>query len=45
MLELDSIKYFGTPKPFSDFDEKKCKETYKMYETVIKDSKVNNEKK
>ena len=45
MLELDSIKYFGSPKPFSNFDEKKCKETYKMYETVIKDSKVYNEKK
>ena len=29
---------------FSDFDENKCKETYKMYETVIKDSKVFNEK-
>ena len=42
---ISSIKYFGTGKPFSDFDEKKCKETYKMYETVIKNSKVNNEKK
>jgi len=41
---INSIKYFGTPEPFSNFDENKCKETYKMYETVIKDSKVNNEK-
>jgi len=37
---INSIKYFGTPKPFSDFDETKLKETYKMYETVIKDTKV-----
>ena len=42
---INSIKYFGTPKPFSDFDETKLKETYKMYETVIKDTKVFNEKK
>ena len=42
---INSIRYFGTPKPFSDFDEIKCKETYKMYETVIKDQKVNNQKK
>ena len=41
---ISSIKYFGTPKPFESFDEIKCKETYKMYETVIKESKVNNEK-
>ncbi len=41
---INSIKYFGTPEPFSNFDENKCKETYKMYETVIKESKVNNEK-
>ena len=34
----------GTPKPFSDFDKNKIEETYNMYETVIKDSKVNNEK-
>jgi len=42
---INSIRYFGAGKPFSDFDENKCKETYKMYETVIKDSKVFNEKK
>ena len=42
---INSIKYFGTPKPFSDFDETKLNETYKMYETVIKDTKVFNEKK
>jgi len=42
---INSIRYFGTPKPFSDFDEKKCKEVYGMYETVIKEPKVNNEKK
>ena len=42
---ISSIRYFGAGKPFSDFDENKCKETYKMYETVIKDSKVFNEKK
>ena len=41
---IDSIRYFGTPKPFSDFDKNKIEETYNMYETVIKDSKVNNEK-
>ena len=45
MLELSSIKYFGSPEPFSDFDEKKCKETYDMYETVTRDSKVYNVKK
>ena len=42
---INSIRYFGTPKPFESFDEIKCKETYKMYETVIKDPKVFNEKK
>ena len=42
---INSIKYFGTPKPFSNFDKDKIKETYEMYETVIKDSKVFNEKK
>ena len=42
---ISSIRYFGAGKPFSDFDENKCKETYKMYENVIKDSKVFNEKK
>jgi hypothetical protein len=42
---INSIRYFGTPKPFENFDENKIKETYKMYETVIKESKVNNEKK
>jgi len=42
---ISSIRYFGAGKPFSDFDENNCKETYKMYETVIKDSKVFNEKK
>ena len=42
---INSIRYFGTPKPFESFDENKIKETYKMYETVIKESKVNNEKK
>ena len=42
---ISSIRYFGAGKPFSDFDESKCKETYKMYQTVIKNSKVNNEKK
>ena len=41
---INSIKYFGSPKPFSNFDENKIKETYKMYETVIKDSKVSNQK-
>ena len=41
---INSIRYFGTPKPFSDFDEKKCKEVYGMYETVIKEPKVKNEK-
>ena len=41
---INSIRYFGTPKPFSDFDENKCKEVYGMYETVIKESKVKNEK-
>ncbi len=42
---INSIRYFGTPKPFSDFDKNKIKETYEMYQTVIKDSKVYNEKK
>ena len=42
---INSIRYFGTPKPFSNFDENKIKETYEMYQTVIKDSKVYNEKK
>jgi hypothetical protein len=41
---ISSIKYFGTPKPFENFDENKIKETYKMYETVIKDPKVFNQK-
>jgi len=43
-VRIDSIRYFGTPKPFENFDEKKIKETYKMYEAVIKNSKVFNEK-
>jgi len=42
---INSIRYFGTPKPFSNFDENKIKETYDMYETVIKESKVYNVKK
>ena len=42
---ISSIRYFGTPKPFSDFDEKKCKEVYGMYETVIKEPKVDEGKK
>ena len=42
---INSIKYFGSPEPFSNFDEKKCKETYDMYETVTRDSKVYNVKK
>ena len=41
---ISSIRYFGTPEPFSDFDENKCKEVYRMYETVIKEPKVKNEK-
>ena len=41
---INSIRYFGTPKPFESFDENKIKETYKMYETVIKESKVFNQK-
>lgn len=41
---IDSIKYFGTPKPFENFDETKIKETYNMYETVIKNSKVFTER-
>ena len=41
---INSIRYFGTPKPFENFDENKIKETYKMYETVIKDPKVFNQK-
>jgi len=41
---INSIKYFGTPRPFENFDESKTKETYKMYETVIKNSKVSNQK-
>ena len=41
---ITSIRYFGTPKPFSDFDENKCKEVYGMYETVIKEPKVDEEK-
>jgi len=40
---ITSIRYFGS-SPFESFDENKCKETYKMYETVIKEPKVNNEK-
>ena len=42
---IDSIRYFGSPEPFSNFDKNKIEETYKMYETVIKDSKVYNVKK
>ena len=42
---ISSIRYFGTPKPFSDFDENKCKEVYGMYETVIKEPKVDEGKK
>jgi len=42
---INSIRYFGTPKPFESFDENKIKETYKMYETVIKEPKVFNQKK
>ena len=41
---INSIRYFGTPKPFENFDENKIKETYKMYETVVKESKVSNKK-
>ena len=41
---INSIRYFGTPKPFESFDKNKIKETYKMYETVIKESKVSNQK-
>ena len=41
---INSIRYFGTPKPFESFDKNKIKETYKMYETVIKESKVFNQK-
>ncbi len=41
---INSIKYFGTPRPFENFDESKIRETYKMYETVIKNSKVSNQK-
>jgi len=42
---INSIRYFGTPKQFSNFDKDKIKETYEMYETVIKESKVSNKKK
>ena len=42
---IDSIRYFGSPEPFSNFDKNKIEETYKMYETVTKDSKVYNVKK
>ena len=42
---INSIKYFGSPEPFSNFDKNKIEETYKMYETVTKDSKVYNVKK
>lgn len=42
---INSIKYFGTPKPFENFDVNKIKETYNMYETVIKNSKVFTEKR
>ena len=41
---ISSIKYFGKPKPFENFDDDKIKETYEMYKTVIKDSKVSNKK-
>lgn len=41
---INSIKYFGSPKPFENFDENKIKETYKMYETVIKNPKVSDQK-
>ena len=40
---ITSIRYFGS-QPFESFDKNKIEETYKMYETVIKDPKVNNEK-
>ena len=40
---ISSIRYFGS-QPFESFDKKKIEETYKMYENVIKDPKVNNEK-
>lgn len=43
-VRINSIKYFGSPKPFENFDENKIKETYKMYETVIKNSKVSDQK-
>lgn len=42
---INSIKYFGTPKPFENFDVNKIKETYNMYETVIKNPKVFTEKR
>lgn len=42
---IDSIRYFGSPEPFSNFDKNKIEETYKMYETVTKDSKVYNVQK
>jgi hypothetical protein len=41
---ISSIRYFGS-SPFESFDKNKIEETYKMYETVIKEKKVNNEKK
>lgn len=42
---INSIKYFGTPTPFENFDVNKIKETYNMYETVIKNSKVFTQKR
>jgi hypothetical protein len=43
-VRINKIGYFGSPKPFESFDENKIKETYNMYETVIKNSKVSNQK-
>ena len=43
-VRINKIGYFGSPKPFESFDENKIKETYNMYETVIKNPKVSNQK-
>jgi hypothetical protein len=43
-VRINKIGYFGSPKPFESFDENKIKETYNMYETVIKNQKVSNQK-
>jgi hypothetical protein len=43
-VRINKIGYFGSPKPFESFDENKIKETYNMYETVIKNRKVSNQK-